>query len=153
MPPSHSTLFLVVSERVGGRRMMKRPHLGPEVVRLTWTCHRAGRVRAYRSWVRHGSTMRICSRSILFPVSYTCTCSCGSLRFTFRVLRGFSRTRRCHDLRSNGSSMRSNLWRQRICRVELGLLGCLSLRSGCRQMSRLPWPGSSDRGKTLWIRL
>jgi ankyrin repeat protein len=53
------------------------------------------------AWAPHASTMRIRSRSTHFPVSCTCIRSCGSLRFTFLESRGFSRTRRCHDLRFN----------------------------------------------------
>ena len=154
MLPSHSTRFLAASGHVNGLRTRKQCHPRRKVVDpLTWTWHRAVHVRVYRSWALHASTMRIRSRSTHFPVSCTCIRSCGSLRFTFLELRGFSRTRRCHDLRFNGFSIQSKLWRRSMCRVEVGLSGCLSLKSGSRQLSRLPWPGSSDRGKTLWTRL
>jgi hypothetical protein len=154
MLPFHSTRFLAASERVGGLRTKKRRQPGREVVvLLTWTWHRAVHVRAYRSWAPHASTMRIRSHSTHFPVSCTCIRSCGSLRFTFHESRAFSRTRRCRDLRFNGSSIWSKLWKRSMRMVELGLSGCLSLKSGFRQMSRLPWLGLSDRGKTLWTRL
>ena len=96
--------------------------------------------------------MRTCSRSIRFPVSCTCIRNCVSLRFTFHGSRAFLRTRRCRDLRFSGSLMRAKVWRLRTCGVEFGLSGCLSPKIGCPQMSRLPWLGSSDRGKALSIR-
>ena len=154
MLPSHSTRFLAASERVGGLRTRKWHHPGKEVVGLlTRTWHRVAHVHAYRSCAPYASTIHMFSRSTHFPASCTCIRSWGSLHSTFLESHGFSRTRRCRDLRFNGSSIRSKLWRRSMCRVELGLSGCFFLKSGFRQMSRLPWLGSRDRGKTLWTRL
>ena len=153
MAPCHSTRFLAASERVGGRRTRKWRHPSQEGVGPSRTWHRAGRVHAYRSWAPHGSTMRTWSRSTRFPVRCICIRSCVCHRFTFRGSRAFSRTRRCRDPRFSGSLTRAKVGTPRTCRVEFGLSDCLSPRSGCRQMSRLPWPDSSDRGKALSIRL
>ena len=154
MLQSHSTRLLAALERGGDLQTRKRRHPGREAVGPSiWTWHGAVHARAYRSWAPHASKMHIPSRSTHFPVSCTCTRSWGSLQFTFLESRGFSRTRGCRSLRFDESSIRSKLWRQSMCRVELGLPGCLSLKGGFCQMSRLPWLGSSDRGKTLWTRL
>ena len=153
MLPSLSTRFLAASERVGGLRTRKWHHPGREVVGPLIWYQRVAHVRAYHSCAPYASTIHTFSRSTHFPASCTCIRSWGSLHFTFLESHGFSRTRRCRDLRFNGSSIQSKLWRRSIGKVELGLLGCFSLKSGFRQMSRLPWLGSRDRGKALWTRL
>jgi hypothetical protein len=151
MVPYLSTRLLAASERVGGPRTKRRGRPGRQG--LPWTWRRVVRVRAYHSWDPHASTMCTFSHSTRFLVSCTCIRSCGSLRSTFRGLRAFLRTRRCHGLRSSGSSTRAKVWRRRLCRVELGPSCCLSPKSGSRQMSHQPWLGSSDRGKALLSRL
>ena len=156
IPSASTLLYRSTPSRVAYVHVLsKYTKMETETLRLRRRLGPISRIHAHvcRCLAPHASIACIYSLSTCSCDNSTCMPSRASLRCTFRAYRVYSRTWVFLNLSSSGSSMRAKLSGRTADDIARRAPSCRFRRAGYLRMCRLPWLGSSSRGKVLFHRL